>query len=149
MGGPHTLLIKPGGGYLSVINKLARMPRWQQIGAAAAMGLLLLLFLLWLYRCWGSILLVLAPFVTSMFLAYLLSPVVLFFEQRHISRPFAIAVIYLLFAMILFVAWILIVPQFMEELQKRPTTSRLSKAPCHYQSFPGQLQRFNLPDIPK
>lgn len=128
-------------------NKLARMPRWQQIGAVTALGVLLLLFAIWLYSCWSSILLVLVPFAASLVLAYLFSPVVLFLEQRRISRTLAIAVIYLVFAVIVFVAWVQIVPLLMEELQ-----SLANELPGYLQQlhdsinlFQDNYQRFNLP----
>lgn len=135
-----------------MIKKLARMPRWQQIGATAAMGLLLLLFLIWLHRCWSSLVLVLVPFIISIFLAYLLSPLVQFLEQRHISRSFAIAVIYLLFTLIVFVAWVQLVPSLLEELQNLTDDlpGYLQKLHATINRFQDNYQRFNLPpDIRK
>ncbi len=130
-----------------MVKKLARMSRWQQIGAVAALGVLLLLFLSWLYRSRGSVLMILTPFAVSLVLAYLLSPVVLFLEQRRISRTLAIIVIYLVFAIFAFVVWVKVVPLLVEELQGLADEipgylQQLHDSVNHFQE---DYRRFNLP----
>ncbi len=123
------------------------MSRWQQIGAVAVLGVLLLLFLSWLYRSWGSVLMILTPFAVSLVLAYLLSPVVLFLEQRRISRTLAITVIYLVFAIFVFVAWVKVVPLLMEELQELADEipEYLQQLHDSINHFQDDYRRFNLP----
>lgn len=129
-----------------MINKLAQMPRWQKIGAIAAFGVLLLLFLIWLFNSY-SLWIILIPFIVSMLLAYLLSPVVLLMEQRYISRPLSIAVIYAVFAIILFVVWVQLVPSLTEELQNLAgeLPGYLQQLHDFIDRFQSNYQRFNLP----
>ncbi|HHX87285.1 MAG TPA: AI-2E family transporter, partial [Firmicutes bacterium] len=110
-------------------------------------GVLLLLFLIWLYYCWSSILLVFVPFMASLLLAYLLSPVVLFMEQRGISRPLAIAVIYLVFAIVVFVIWVRVVPMLLDELQglANELPGYMQQLHSSLNRFQDNYQQFNLP----
>ncbi|NMA92886.1 MAG: AI-2E family transporter [Firmicutes bacterium] len=128
-------------------NKLARMPRWQKIGAFAVLGVLLLLLLIGIYRYRSSLLLVALPFVISLVLAYLLSPLVLLMEQRRISRKVAIAVIYLLFALFIFIAWVRVVPLLAVELQSLGSElpGYLEQLQNIISRFQDSYRQFNLP----
>jgi predicted PurR-regulated permease PerM len=130
-----------------VKRKLTGPAPWQQGAVAALIGLLGLLLLLWLIHVRESLMMVLTPFLASLLFAYLLEPVVHFMERRRISRSMAIIVIYIVFAMILFVFCVRVMPLLLDDLGK--LAEQLPGYAADLQDFMHQLEdnyeRFNLP----
>ncbi|NLA26194.1 MAG: AI-2E family transporter, partial [Firmicutes bacterium] len=83
-------------------DKISPLKPWQQLLFCFIAGLCILLPLIWLIRVRQALFSALAPFLAALIAAYLLAPLVKFMERRRISRPVAIIVIYLLFAIAIF-----------------------------------------------
>lgn len=108
----------------------------------------MVLLLVWVVYVRQSLLMVLTPFLLSLVSAYLLSPVVQYMERRMISRSMAIIVIYLLFAIVIFVFCVGVMPLFLDDLQELMLqlpdyAERLQEIFAHMQE---DYRRFNLPD---
>lgn len=127
-------------------NELARLSPWR----LALLGVLGAVFV---GLAWGAVryrealAVVLLPFLVSLFLAYLLSPVVFLMERRRISRPAAIITLYLVFVIIIFVFCVRVMPSLLDDLQKL-----LDELPCYVGRVQGMIdhwqahyRRFNLP----
>ncbi|MEW5784823.1 MAG: AI-2E family transporter [Bacillota bacterium] len=128
-------------------NRIRVMTRWERIAAAVTGGMLVLLVLIWIIKVRQSLFIVLTPFLVSLILAYLLAPLVHFMERRHISRVVAIMVLYLLFAIIIFIFCVRGVPLLLDDIQE--LGERLPEYAENLQDFTQHLQedyrRFNLP----
>jgi predicted PurR-regulated permease PerM len=121
---------------------------WQKGIATVAAGILALLLLVWVIYVRQSLFMVLTPFLISLALAYLLAPVVQYMERRKISRSIAIIVIYLVFAIVVFVFCVRVMPLFLDDLQEMVLqlpdyAERLQEILTHMQE---DYRRFNLPD---
>lgn len=128
-------------------GNLLRLPSWQRIGAIALLGVLLLLFILWLVLNRQSVWVILTPFILSIIMAYLLAPLVNFMEQRKISRSMSILVIYLAGLILIFIFSVQVVPLLLQDLQ-----SLAKELPAYVQSLQKIIdhlqedyRRFNIP----
>ncbi len=120
---------------------------WQKCAAVAG-GILALLLLIWVVFVRQSLLMILTPFLVSLVLAYLLAPMVQYMERRNISRSMAIIVIYLVFAIVVFVFCVRVMPFFLDDLEELVLqlpdyAERLQEILAHLQE---DYRRFNLPD---
>ncbi len=130
-----------------VNRRRSKQHYWQKGALAAAGGAAALLLLIWLIYRRQSLLMVLTPFLISLILAYLLLPLVRVMERRGISRLAAIVVIYLVFAIIVLVLCVRVMPLFLDDLQALALqlpeyASRLQELLTHLQE---DYRRFNLP----
>lgn len=119
-------------------------------GSGVVLFLALLLILFWfIYQERSALGFVLIPFLISLILAYLLSPVIGFMEKRQISRTLAIIVVYVVFAMIVYVFSIRFFPLLLVDLQE--LAKNLPDYTREAQNFLTRLQedyeRFNLPPM--
>jgi len=123
------------------------MSPWERKATLIAAGVLALLLLLWIIRVRESLFMVLTPFLAALILAYILAPAIRFMERRGISRPLGIAVIYLLFAILVFVICVRVIPHLLGDIQE--LAERLPDYAAGIQKFIHHLQddyrRFNLP----
>ncbi len=78
-----------------------------------ALGLLAII-IVFLNRVWG----VVTPFVVAVAIAYILHPVVKFFERRGLSRIVGIAVTYILLGLVVAVFSLFIIPVLVEEVNR-------------------------------
>jgi len=120
---------------------------WRKGATAVAGGVAALLFLIWVIYQRQSLLMVLTPFLISIVLAYLLLPLVRAMERRRISRIAAIVVIYLIFAIIVLLLCVRVMPLFLGDLQELALqlpgyASQLQELLTHLQE---DYRRFNLP----
>ncbi len=99
-------------------DRISRLKPWQQGLICLILGFLILLPLIWLIKVRRAIFSALAPFLAALIVAYLLAPLVSFMERRRISRPAGIIVLYLLFAIVLFVFCVRVAPLFLDDLQE-------------------------------
>lgn len=120
---------------------------WKKGAAVTAAVLITLLFLLWAYHVRESLLVVLTPFMISLILAYLLSPVIQYMEKRKISRTVAIITVYLIFSIMILVFCVRVMPLFLDDLEE--LVLQLPQYSSALQEFFHQLEmdyrRFNLP----
>ena len=127
-------------------EKIRGLPSWQQGLLLLAGGLFLVLTVIWVIRVRQAFLAALAPFFAALIRAYLLAPLVNFMERRRISRPVAIAVLYLLFALVVFVFCVRVVPLFLDDLEE--LVRQLPAYAADLQRFLHRLEegyrRFNL-----
>ena len=127
-------------------NGAVRLPPWR-------LAVLCLLGVLFLGLAWGAVRyrealsVVLLPFLVSLVLAYLLSPVVFLMERRRISRTAAIISLYLVFAIAVFIFCVRVMPSLLDDLQK--LVVELPRYAGRLQEIIDYLQenyrRFNLP----
>lgn len=117
--------------------------RWASITGV----ILALLIIFWIIQVRHSLLVVLTPFLISLVLAYLLSPVIDYMERCRISRTVAIIVIYLIFSIIILIFSVRIVPLFLDDLEE--LVERVPDYARSLQEYIEHLQddyrRFNLP----
>lgn len=99
-------------------DKISRLKPWQQGLFCFIAGLCIVLPLIWVIRVRQALFSVLAPFLAALIAAYLLAPLVNFMERRRISRPVAIAVLYLVFAIVIFLFCVRVAPLFLDDLQE-------------------------------
>ena len=128
-------------------SKFSGMSPWRRNAILIAAGVLALLLLLWIIRVRESLFMVLTPFLAALILAYILAPVMHFMDRRGISRSLGIAVIYLLFAILVFVLCVRVIPLLLDDIQE--LVKRLPEYAAGFQKFTRHLQddyrRFNLP----
>jgi predicted PurR-regulated permease PerM len=121
--------------------------KWRQPLRIILIAGLALVAALWLYRVREAIWMVLTPFFFSLILAYLLAPVIKFMESRRISRLTAIIVVYLVFAIVLLIFCVRVVPAILDDLEK--LVGQLPAYAASLQDIIEHLQedyrRFNLP----
>lgn len=90
---------------------------------------------------------VLTPFLVSLALAYLLSPAVAMMERRRISRTASIISLYLVFAIVVLIFCVRVMPPLLDDLQK--LAMELPRYAVRLQEIIDYLQenyrRFNLP----
>ena len=99
-------------------EKFWGLPPWQQGLILLTGAVILILTVLWLIRVRQALFAALTPFFISLAMAYLLFPLVNFMERRRLSRPLAIAVLYLLFTLIIFIVCVRVAPLFLDDLEK-------------------------------
>lgn len=108
---------------------------------------MILLPLIWLIKVRQAVFSALAPFLAALIIAYLLAPLVSFMERRRISRPVGIAVLYLLFAIVIFLFCARVAPLFLDDLQE--LINQLPSYAADAQKFLHRLEagyrRFSLP----
>jgi len=130
-----------------VKEKISQLKPWQQGLLLLAGGLLIVLFVIWLIRVRQALLSALAPLLFSFIAAYLLAPLVNSMERRRISRPVAILVLYLIFAIVIFIFCVRVVPLFLSDLQD--LARQLPRYAADLQEFLRRMEesyrRFNLP----
>jgi sporulation integral membrane protein YtvI len=130
-----------------VSRRLSRLDSWQQGALVALVIIFILALLAWVIYVRGPLLMVLTPFLVSLILSYLLLPVVHFMERRRITRSLAIIVIYIAFALIVFIFCVRVMPLLLDDLQD--LAEQLPEYAAGLQDLLGQLEenyeRFNLP----
>lgn len=99
-------------------EKFWQMPPWQQGLLLLTGGAILVLLIIWVVRVRQALLSALLPFFIALIVAYLLAPAVNFMEKRRLSRPLAIAVLYLVFALLAFIFCVGVAPLFIDDLQQ-------------------------------
>lgn len=99
-------------------EKFWRMPPWQQ-GLLLLTGLTsLALLIIWVIKVRGAIISALVPFLLALILTYLLAPAINLMEKRRLSRPLAILVLYLFFALLVLIFCLWVTPLFLDDLQE-------------------------------
>lgn len=128
-------------------DKIARLKPWQQALLCLILGLVLVLLVIWIIAVRGALISSLGPFLAALIAAYLLSPLVNYMERRRISRPVAIAVLYLVFAIAIFIFCVRVAPLFLDDL--RELAGQLPAYAADLQGFLFRIEegyhRFNLP----
>lgn len=128
-------------------EKFWQLPPWQQGLLLLAGGILLVLAVIWTIGVRRLLFSALAPFFAALIIAYLLAPLVNFMERRRISRPLAIAVLYLFFALVIFIFTVRVTPLFLDDLGE--LARQLPQYGADLQSFlhriEGGYRDFNLP----
>ena len=119
-------------------------------GGGIVLFVALVFVLFWfVYRQSNALFFVFLPFFISLILAYLLSPVVGFMESRRISRTVAIGVIYVIFAMLVYIASVRFFPLLLDDLQELagnlPNYAR--QAEMFLEKLQEDYRRFNLPPM--
>jgi len=107
-----------------------------------------LLLLGWVIHVRQALLMIFTPFLLSLILAYLLSPLVEIIERHKLPRPAAILVVYLVFSIIALVFSVRVMPIFLADLQdliqRLPDYAfKLQQILIHLQE---DYRRFDLPD---
>jgi predicted PurR-regulated permease PerM len=130
-----------------VKDKFWELPPWQQGLLLLTGGTLLILAAIWMITVRHLLFSALAPFLAALIIAYLLAPLVNFMERRRISRPLAIAVLYLLFALVIFIFSVRVTPLFLDDLGE--LVRQLPEYGAALQKFLHRIEagyhRFNLP----
>lgn len=128
-------------------DRISRLKPWQQGLLCFVLGLLILLPLIWLIKVRQALISALAPFLAALIVAYLLAPLVSYMERRRISRPLGITVLYLLFAIVIFVFCARVAPLFLDDLQE--LINQLPSYAAEAQEFLHRMEagyrRFSLP----
>lgn len=128
-------------------EQISRLKPWQQ-GLLLLTGVLfIVLLVIWVIRVRQALFSALAPFLFALIVAYLLAPLVNGMERRRISRPVAIAVLYIVFALVAFVFCVRVVPLFLSDLQElaRQLPSYAADLQGFLQRMEESYRRFNLP----
>ncbi len=127
-------------------KKFGALPPWQQ-GLLLAGGIILVLAVIWAVQVRQALFSALAPFLAALITAYLLAPLVNYLERGRLSRPLAIAVLYLIFALILFIFCVRVAPLFLDDLEE--LARQLPAYAADLQGFLHRMEagyhRFNLP----
>lgn len=126
-------------------NREHRYQRFGIMGLAAGISLALLY---WFSRYGATLFVVLLPFFMAIIIAYILDPLVDFFERRRLPRRIGILLIYAIFFSLFFLLGVSTIPRLVTELQK--LGERLPDYTAQFQSFilslQSDYQRFNLPE---
>lgn len=93
------------------------LPPWQLGLLLLTGGLFLVLAVIWAVRVRHVLFSALAPFVAALITAYLLGPLVNYLERGRLSRSLAIAVLYLIFALLILLFCIRVAPLFLDDLE--------------------------------
>lgn len=134
-------------GESAVKDKISTLKPWQQGLFCFMVALFIVLLLIWLVGVRQALFSTLTPFLAALIAAYLLAPLVGFMERRRISRPLAIAVLYVIFAIVIFIFSIRVVPLFLDDLQE--LVNQLPTYADNLQGFLSRMEagyrRFDLP----
>lgn len=127
-------------------NGILRLPLWR-LAVICLLGALFLILAWGALRYRDALSVVLMPFAVSLVMAYLLSPVVSMMERRRISRTAAIIALYLVFAIIVLIFCVRVMPPLLEDLQELALelplyAQRLQEIVDYLQD---NYRRFNLP----
>ncbi len=127
-------------------NRNARLNPWR-LAVLCVSGVLLLVPVWLAVRYREALAVALLPFLISLVLAYLLSPVIFWMEQKRISRSAAIIALYLVFSVIILVFCLRVMPTLLDDLQDLAKelpryTMQLQKQVDHLQEH---YRSFNLP----
>lgn len=98
-------------------KKFWELPPWQQGLLLLTGGLLLVLAAIWAVRVRQALFSALAPFLAALIAAYLLAPLVHRLERGRLSRPLAIFVLYLIFALLILFFCLRVAPLFLDDLE--------------------------------
>ncbi|NLA47277.1 MAG: AI-2E family transporter, partial [Firmicutes bacterium] len=99
-------------------EKISRLKPWQQGLLLLIGGLFIVLLIIWIIKVRQALFSAMSPFLFALIAAYLLAPLVNCMERRRISRPVAIAVLYIVFAIVIFIFCVRVVPLFLDDLQE-------------------------------
>lgn len=128
-------------------DRFRTLPPWQQGLLLITGAVFLVLTVIWMVGVRQILFSALAPFLAALIIAYLLAPLVSFMERCRISRPVAIAVIYLVFALIIFIFCVRVAPLFLDDLED--LAGQVPTYAAGLQKFLHRLEssyhRFNLP----
>lgn len=128
-------------------DKISRLKPWQQGLLFLIGGLFIVLLVIWVIKVRQALFSAMAPFLAALIIAYLLAPLVNCMERRRISRPVAIAVLYLVFAIVIFIFCVRVVPLFLDDLQE--LVRQLPSYAADLQRFLHRMEEgyrsFNLP----
>lgn len=81
-----------------------------------AKGILFLLILIVFYKYIGVILNILSPFLVSILLAYLLNPVVQFFEEKGIRRINSVILVYIILLVVILFLSFFVIPKLFKDI---------------------------------
>lgn len=116
-----------------------------------SLALILILIILAVYMNWNRITNIAYPFIISVFIAYLLNPLVCKMEQRGIKRTFGIIIIYLIFLGLMLFICFYMMPMIVSDIGKLvadlPGYSARLKGVI--ESIQDKYSRINLPDTIK
>jgi len=117
-------------------------------GRSWIIGILVLLLLFLLYQTGDKLIGVLLPFFLAVIAAYILNPLVDFFEKRRIPRPIGILLIYAVFFFLFLAIGLSSIPVLILELQE--LAEGIPEYTRHVRQFilniQDDYQRINIPD---
>jgi predicted PurR-regulated permease PerM len=130
-----------------VKEKISRLKPWQQGLLLLIGGLFIVLLIIWIIKVRQALFSAMSPFLFALIAAYLLAPLVNCMERRRISRPVAIAVLYIVFAIVIFIFCVRVVPLFLDDLQElaRQLPSYAADLQRLLHRMEEGYRRFNLP----